>query len=203
MVTRLCFLSRLQCGVRPGGCVTAPCPAAGTGEAQGNPGLWGRCRLEPYVEWPGQPEDSGVLGRPGTGTGRAEEGDLPYAQAALPGCQPPSGRTFPSDQAFWHLRQSQTRHCWDLYLLSPCCRESWFQALSQSVLGRGILHKLCPRPWFPVRLGLGMGGGGSPTPAAFSQPFSDLDFVMLDDSLHVRATYISGELVWQAEEAQQ
>lgn len=54
----------------------------------------------------------------------------------------------------------------------------------------------CP-PW------AGDGGGGSPTPAAFSQPFSDLDFVMLDDSLHVRATYISGELVWQAEEAQQ
>lgn len=30
---------------------------------------------------------------------------------------------------------------------------------------------------------------------------ADADFVMLDDSLHVRATYISGELVWQAEAA--
>ncbi|KAJ1067687.1 hypothetical protein K5549_010805 [Capra hircus] len=30
---------------------------------------------------------------------------------------------------------------------------------------------------------------------------ADADFVVLDDSLHVRATYISGELVWQAEEA--
>ncbi|XP_053784337.1 N-acetylglucosamine-6-phosphate deacetylase isoform X2 [Desmodus rotundus] len=30
---------------------------------------------------------------------------------------------------------------------------------------------------------------------------ADADFVMLDDSLHVRATYISGDLVWQAEEA--
>ncbi|KAM8779232.1 N-acetylglucosamine-6-phosphate deacetylase isoform 3-T3 [Rhynchonycteris naso] len=30
---------------------------------------------------------------------------------------------------------------------------------------------------------------------------ADADFVMLDDSLHVWATYISGELVWQAEEA--
>nr|KAF6439692.1 amidohydrolase domain containing 2 [Rousettus aegyptiacus] len=29
------------------------------------------------------------------------------------------------------------------------------------------------------------------------------DFVVLDDSLHVRATYISGELVWQADEAKQ
>lgn len=41
MVTLLCLLSRLQCGVGPGGCVTAPRPAPGTGEAQGNPGLWG------------------------------------------------------------------------------------------------------------------------------------------------------------------
>ncbi|XP_016063504.1 PREDICTED: N-acetylglucosamine-6-phosphate deacetylase isoform X2 [Miniopterus natalensis] len=32
---------------------------------------------------------------------------------------------------------------------------------------------------------------------------ADADFVMLDDSLHVQATYISGELVWQAEEARQ
>ncbi|XP_036890324.1 N-acetylglucosamine-6-phosphate deacetylase isoform X6 [Sturnira hondurensis] len=32
---------------------------------------------------------------------------------------------------------------------------------------------------------------------------ADADFVMLDDSLHVWATYISGELVWQAEEARQ
>nr|XP_055197371.1 N-acetylglucosamine-6-phosphate deacetylase isoform X1 [Nyctereutes procyonoides] len=32
---------------------------------------------------------------------------------------------------------------------------------------------------------------------------ADADFVMLDDSLHVRATYISGELVWQAEAARQ
>ncbi|XP_012910676.1 N-acetylglucosamine-6-phosphate deacetylase isoform X2 [Mustela nigripes] len=32
---------------------------------------------------------------------------------------------------------------------------------------------------------------------------ADADFVVLDDSLHVRATYISGELVWQAEEARQ
>ncbi|XP_061256880.1 N-acetylglucosamine-6-phosphate deacetylase isoform X1 [Bos mutus] len=30
---------------------------------------------------------------------------------------------------------------------------------------------------------------------------ADADFVVLDDSLHVRATYISGELVWQVEEA--
>ncbi|XP_012997136.1 N-acetylglucosamine-6-phosphate deacetylase isoform X1 [Cavia porcellus] len=30
---------------------------------------------------------------------------------------------------------------------------------------------------------------------------ADADFVVLDDSLHVQATYISGELVWQAEEA--
>nr|XP_019568738.1 PREDICTED: N-acetylglucosamine-6-phosphate deacetylase isoform X3 [Rhinolophus sinicus] len=32
---------------------------------------------------------------------------------------------------------------------------------------------------------------------------ADADFVVLDDSLHIRATYISGELVWQAEEANQ
>ncbi|XP_062954745.1 N-acetylglucosamine-6-phosphate deacetylase [Cynocephalus volans] len=32
---------------------------------------------------------------------------------------------------------------------------------------------------------------------------ADADFVVLDDSLHVQATYISGELVWQAEEARQ
>ncbi|XP_031303318.1 N-acetylglucosamine-6-phosphate deacetylase isoform X1 [Camelus dromedarius] len=32
---------------------------------------------------------------------------------------------------------------------------------------------------------------------------ADADFVVLDDSLHVRATYISGELVWQAEETRQ
>lgn len=32
---------------------------------------------------------------------------------------------------------------------------------------------------------------------------ADADFVVLDDSLHIRATYISGELVWQAEEAKQ
>ncbi|XP_060028565.1 N-acetylglucosamine-6-phosphate deacetylase isoform X2 [Erinaceus europaeus] len=30
---------------------------------------------------------------------------------------------------------------------------------------------------------------------------ADADFVVLDDALHVRATYISGELVWQAEQA--
>ncbi|GAB1300654.1 N-acetylglucosamine-6-phosphate deacetylase [Apodemus speciosus] len=30
---------------------------------------------------------------------------------------------------------------------------------------------------------------------------ADADFVVLDDALHVQATYISGELVWQAEEA--
>ncbi|XP_021076919.1 N-acetylglucosamine-6-phosphate deacetylase [Mus pahari] len=30
---------------------------------------------------------------------------------------------------------------------------------------------------------------------------ADADFVVLDDTLHVHATYISGELVWQAEEA--
>lgn len=30
---------------------------------------------------------------------------------------------------------------------------------------------------------------------------ADADFVVLDDTLHVQATYISGELVWQAEEA--
>ncbi|XP_023377182.1 N-acetylglucosamine-6-phosphate deacetylase isoform X9 [Pteropus medius] len=34
-------LGRLQCRVGPGGCVSAPRPAAGTGEAQGDPGLWG------------------------------------------------------------------------------------------------------------------------------------------------------------------
>ncbi|XP_045427364.1 N-acetylglucosamine-6-phosphate deacetylase isoform X5 [Pipistrellus kuhlii] len=32
---------------------------------------------------------------------------------------------------------------------------------------------------------------------------ADADFVMLDDSLHVQATYISGELVWQAAAARQ
>nr|XP_008250215.2 N-acetylglucosamine-6-phosphate deacetylase isoform X1 [Oryctolagus cuniculus] len=30
---------------------------------------------------------------------------------------------------------------------------------------------------------------------------ADADFVVLDDALHVQATYIAGELVWQAEEA--
>ncbi|KAF7471197.1 Hypothetical predicted protein [Marmota monax] len=30
---------------------------------------------------------------------------------------------------------------------------------------------------------------------------ADADFVVLDDNLRVQATYISGELVWQAEEA--
>nr|AAD27723.1 CGI-14 protein [Homo sapiens] len=32
---------------------------------------------------------------------------------------------------------------------------------------------------------------------------ADADFVVLDDSLHVQATYISGELVWQADAARQ
>ncbi|XP_049759818.1 N-acetylglucosamine-6-phosphate deacetylase isoform X3 [Elephas maximus indicus] len=32
---------------------------------------------------------------------------------------------------------------------------------------------------------------------------ADADFVVLDDALHVQATYISGELVWQAEMARQ
>lgn len=41
IVTQLCPLSRLQYRVGPGGCVSAPCPAARTGEAQGDPGLWG------------------------------------------------------------------------------------------------------------------------------------------------------------------
>lgn len=44
---------------------------------------------------------------------------------------------------------------------------------------------------------------GSPTPAPYSLPGSVPDFVVLDDSLHVQATYISGELVWQAEAARQ
>lgn len=50
---------------------------------------------------------------------------------------------------------------------------------------------------------LGWGLGGRPATASFSQLTFDPDFVMLDDSLHVQATYISGELVWQAEEARQ
>lgn len=45
------------------------------------------------------------------------------------------------------------------------------------------------------------GGSSGPASAPFSPPPSDPDFVVLDDSLHVRATYISGELVWQVEEA--
>lgn len=56
-------------------------------------------------------------------------------------------------------------------------------------------------------LGTGWGRGclhiSPPPPAASLPPASDPDFVVLDDSLHVRATYISGELVWQAEEARQ
>lgn len=76
------------------------------------------------------------------------------------------------------------------------------------MLGWGILHKLGPRPWFPYQPGSGdrVGwdeGGGNPTLASFSQHTFDPDFVVLDDSLHVRATYISGELVWQADEAKQ
>lgn len=62
---------------------------------------------------------------------------------------------------------------------------------------------MCPRPWFPHQPEGGGEIGGSPTPASCSQPTSDPDFVVLDDSLHVQATYISGELVWQAEEAKQ
>lgn len=39
-------------------------------------------------------------------------------------------------------------------------------------------------------------------PYCFLSPSgSAADFVVLDDTLHVQATYISGELVWQAEEA--
>lgn len=39
-------------------------------------------------------------------------------------------------------------------------------------------------------------------PLCFLSPSgSAADFVVLDDTLHVQATYISGELVWQAEEA--
>lgn len=49
----------------------------------------------------------------------------------------------------------------------------------------------------------GLVGGQWPHPFRLSRPISDPDFVVLDDSLHVRATYISGELVWQAEEARQ
>lgn len=37
---------------------------------------------------------------------------------------------------------------------------------------------------------------------ALLTPGSAPDFVVLDDSLHVQATYISGELVWQADGAQ-
>ncbi|KAB0401453.1 hypothetical protein E2I00_009237 [Balaenoptera physalus] len=72
----------------------------------------------------------------------------------------------------------------------------------QSVMGRDVLHKSCAGPWFPAPGPWG-GDGGGPAPACFSPPTSDPDFVVLDDSLHVRATYISGELVWQAEEARQ
>lgn len=71
------------------------------------------------------------------------------------------------------------------------------------MLGWGILPKVCRRPWFLHQPWAGSEGGDSPTPASFSQPTSDLDFVVLDDSLHVQATYISGELVWQVEEAKQ
>lgn len=60
----------------------------------------------------------------------------------------------------------------------------------------------CPRLQSPLRPD-GCGGGGGPTPASISPPASAPDFLVLDDSLHVRATYISGELVWQAEEARQ
>lgn len=52
-------------------------------------------------------------------------------------------------------------------------------------------------------VGTGVPAHSPPPPAASLPPASDPDFVVLDDSLHVRATYISGELVWQAEEARQ
>lgn len=108
--------------------------------------------------------------------------------------------------------------------LVPYCQEYWLQDFGQPAMGWGALPKSCCRLQFPHQL-LGRGGEGNraslrgdeapgswlgvgvavgpPTPAATSPPASDPDFVVLDDSLHVRATYISGELVWQAEEARQ
>jgi hypothetical protein len=43
--------------------------------------------------------------------------------------------------------------------------------------------------------------GYGPFHRLLSSSGSAADFVVLDDTLHVQATYISGELVWQAEEA--
>lgn len=69
-------------------------------------------------------------------------------------------------------------------------------------MGQGVPWKSCSGPRFPPPTPpASWWGSGDPASAPFSPPHSDPDFVVLDDSLHVRATYISGELVWQAEEA--
>lgn len=70
------------------------------------------------------------------------------------------------------------------------------------MLGQGILSYISCVPGFGFPTSL-VGRRGSPTPASSSRSTFDPDFVMLDDSLHVQATYISGELVWQAEAARQ
>lgn len=68
---------------------------------------------------PRQPEDSRVLRGPGTGKGWADGWDLPCTQAALPSYQP---GPFSSGQAFWYLKQSQAKDCWDLCPLFPAAR---------------------------------------------------------------------------------
>lgn len=60
---------------------------------------------------------------------------------------------------FWYLKQGQAKDLLGPLSLVSCCQQSWFQGLSQSVLGWGILHKLGPRPWFPYQPG-GWGGVG-------------------------------------------
>lgn len=154
---------------------------------------------------PRQPEDSRVLRGPGTGQGWADGWDLPYTQAALPSYQP---GPFSSGQAFWYLKQGQAKDCWDLCPLFPAARSLGSKAsvslcrvgvsYTSWVSGLGFPTSL----WGGGRVGWGE-GGGNPTLATFSQHTFDPDFVVLDDSLHVRATYISGELVWQADEAKQ
>lgn len=85
----------------------------------------------------------------------------------------------------------------------PCFQEHGFQGLGQPLMGWGGRAQIVSQASVSPPASGWVWGGGGPTPACVSPAASDPDFVVLDDSLHVRATYISGELVWQAEEARQ
>lgn len=139
-VTHLCPLSRLQCGIGPGGCVPAPRSAAGAGEAQGDPGLRGGCRSGANAGTRATEDLGQCQGR----------WDLPCAQVALPSCQPPHVLLSPSDIGGKAGGRAAGASVPCTLLLGMLVQD-----LGQLAMGWGAVPKSCCRPVSPVASGWG------------------------------------------------